>query len=204
MEAHQQKFEQMILSMAAWYGHIQDAPHSDATPAELSDKLNAIDKCLTRALQELSPLNLEHVEGQDLHGSPYNWKLAQLISAGLPLFVDGELSRHDPAYPTGPIQQIRSLRDAAREAIKQVKPVRGNAYSRSASTARKKVVAMNFVFSYQLHFERLPPSTSTGWEVELMEKAFEAAGADPCGAAHWLRRETKSRRAVLCMAGIAM
>lgn len=165
---------------------------ADATPADLCKDLRKLDTSLTRMLQTLQGLRLEHKPGQDIESEPYNWKLAQTLDhwGSMARF---EARRKDaeplePAYPTALVRQLEELRNTVRIALKFEKPQKGNAAHRTVQAARREKVGKNFVFRYRCRFREMPPMSKTGWEVELLQEMLRQVGADGVDAADVLRR----------------
>lgn len=163
--------------------------YGQSTPSDVVADLEKIDRALTGTLQVLLPLSLRHRDGQDLETEPFNWPLVTALQMGR---WTNEIMRSKvvdvPAYPTGVIDELIAMRDAARSVVARMKPKRGNSSSRNARTALIDAVAKNFVFRYRRRFCQMPPITRTGWVVDLLSEALALAGVDDVDAADALRR----------------
>jgi len=191
-------FQDEILGIAATFAELKKCEGDHRPPHEMVRDLDAIDKALTVALQQLKPLRIEHQEGQDISAQPFNWpvvlSLGQARSAMLAL--RGELATEKPAYPTELLSGLRELRDAARKAIELETPRRGNSARRNSTSARRADLAKNFVFRYRSRFGHMPPMSKTGDVVDLLQKMLNAAGeGDDADAGALLRQAIETDEA---------
>lgn len=183
-------FEQTILEIATTFGELRKDRFDHTPPKNVAVDLKALDRALTVALQVIGPLQLEYQEGQDISAIPFNWPVVLALSAAHGVMnVHSGITEHGPAtYPTDLIKGLRELRDAARLALDQEKPRRGNSERRNPSSARMADLAKNFVFTFRSRFGYMPAVSKSGREVELLRKMFERAGEVSNDAAEQLRR----------------
>lgn len=184
-------FQDEILGIASTFAELKKCEGDHRPPHEVVRDLEAIDKSVTVALQQLMALGLEHHEGQDISAAPFNWPVVQSLgqARSVMLALRGELATEKPAYPTELLSGLRELRDAARKAIELEKPGRGNSPRRNPTSARRANLAKNFVFRYRSRFGHMPPMSKTGDVVELLQKMLNAAGeGDDADAGALLRQ----------------
>lgn len=185
------EFECEILGIAATFAELKKCEGDHRPPHELIRDLEAIDKAVTVALQQLMALGLEHHEGQDISVEPFNWPVVQSLGIARAVIsaLRGDLAVETPTYPTELIKGLRELRDAARKAIELGKPGRGNSARRNPTSARRADLAKNFVFRYRSRFGHMPPMSHTGSVVDLVREMLVAAGeGDEADAYELLRR----------------
>lgn|GEM_PF-4629708 len=184
-------FQDEILGIAATFVELKKCEGDHRPPHEVVRDLEAIDKSVTVAVQQLMALGLEHHDGQEISAEPFNWPVVQALQSGR--FVMCALAHKPPseisAYPTDLIAGLRELRDAARKAIELEKAGRGNSARRKPSSARRADLAKNFVFRYRSRFGHMPPMSKTGDVVDLLQKMLNAAGeGDDADAGALLRQ----------------
>jgi hypothetical protein len=184
------RFECEILELGTTFGALKREDRRDfTTPKVIAKDLNSLEIALTVVLQSLVPLQLEHQEGQDAIGIPYNWPLALVLSHNRSVLHSrrGKVEKASPGYPTEIIKDLRELRDVVRYSIEVEKPKRGNDPRRTPASARKATLAKNFVFQFRGRFGYMPPISKTGRVVDLLDKMFTAADEDSNDAAQQLR-----------------
>lgn len=181
-------FEGEVLDMARFIRGVQSVPYANSTPSDVCRDLTRIDKAISTVLQVLVPLDLCHKDGQDLATEPYNWPVVQSLQTFRYHALPPEPANSDPTFPTALIRQLTELRDAARLAAKLERPKRGNSSRIAERTYRIHMVGKNFVLDYRAKFGEMPPMSSTGREVALLQRALEAAGLEQVDASDVLRR----------------
>lgn len=188
-----EEFAAQMLNMAGATAMSRKLRYHDTTPAKLHRQLDEIDKALTRALQLLISLNLKHREGQDLETEPFNWPVVQELAAGR---VTHELlvrrvappDLHEiPAYPTQLLTDLEQLRDVARECARRRKPGRGQSTERLVDSRDAARLGRNFVFRFRATYGEMPPMSSSGPVVDLLQRMLDVAGLDAHDAARLLQ-----------------
>jgi hypothetical protein len=185
-------FEAEVNELADAFVKMAKCKYDYTPPHKVVRDLKIIDNALTSALQRLIPLNLEHVERQDISVSPFNFPVTSSLYVARSVYHSrkyGELTPHVPAYPSGLISGLRELRDVARMAIEMERPGRGNSPRRNSISARRMDLAKNFVFRYRARFSEMPPMTKTGYVVDLLQNMLNRAGeGDDADAGELLRQ----------------
>ena len=188
------QFVESVYQLADAFKVLGSVQYADATPSDLHCQLQRIDVALTKALQELLSLDVRHRERQDLASEPFNWPLVQALQRRQIATEIRQLKGHlapdflPPAYPTELIDEMESLRDAARSEAAYLKPKPGNSASRNARAAALAKLGKKFVFQYKIWFRRMPPISKSGWVVDVMREALLRAGLEDADAADVLRR----------------
>jgi hypothetical protein len=191
------EFEAEVLESARLIRTAQSVKYAESTPAVLFNELSRIDKGVTKLLRVLQPLDLCHRTNQDLEVEPFNWPLIQSLQAFGPWPPARSALANDPAYPTALIESLVELRDRASRAMQAEKPPRGNSSRRSERTHRIDMVSKNFVRLYRGQFNKMPPISKSGREVDLIQRALEVAGVEDADAAEVLRSGVKRARSAL-------
>jgi len=194
-------FENLMLQFAEIEAYVSKAdPYDYTPPTQVALDLEEIDEALTRALQKLEGMRLEHRDGQDISKAPFNWPVTSALQGGwlTKRLRAGQLTPGKgppPEYPSNLIRGLRELRDIARIAVEEVKPERGNSSERSSDVARAASLARNFVFRFRMSFGVMPPMSKTGRAVNLLNEMFQIAGVGDKDAADYVRTAIKRAKA---------
>lgn len=187
------EFERQMLTQASVTATSRKVKYHDTTPARLHRQLAAMDKALTKALQVLLSLDLKHRPGQDLETDPFNWPVVQELATGRWIHelsvrkVSSSEYQEVDAYPTQFLTDLEQLRDVARRCAEQCKPRRGQSTERSADSRDAARLARNFVFSFRANYGEMPPMSSSGPVVDLLQKLLDVAGLCRYDAARLLQ-----------------
>jgi hypothetical protein len=192
-EAAWRPLEEYARSLVAAYKTIRQDRYHRTPPAHLHRDLRRVERAVQSLLQTLIPLELEHREGQDLMVEPFNWPVVQALAGsrttleilrrkGLP-----EASFEVATYPTKLVADLRELREAAHHAAHEVKPRRGQSRDRNPDARDAANIARNLVFYYRATLGVMPPMSSTGRLVALLDDTLSDIGLDGFDAARLLR-----------------
>lgn len=192
-EAAWGELQAFMRNVAEAYKALRQDRYHMRTRTHLHQDLRRVERAVQSLLQALIPLELEHREGQDVEVEPFNWPLKQALAGsrttleilrrkGLP-----EAGFEDVTYPTKLVADLRELREAARHAAREVKPSRGQSRDRNPDARDAANIAGDLVFRYRATFGVMPPISSTGRLVDLLDDTLSAIGLADFEAARVLR-----------------
>ncbi len=199
-------FQMDLDGLAKSFRSLREVEHHNELRKNLRKALRRVYSATARALKALEPLDLRHAPRQDLEQKPFNWPVVQSLQMGFSTcFVkqrrrppDGiELPEN---YPSGVIEELKRLRDAADRALELEGSKRGNDTRRASRQKWLNMIGKNFVSRYRNRFGVLPPVSSTGPAVDSLQRLLDDVGfLSPVDSATLLRRAVEGARRDFCV-----
>jgi hypothetical protein len=198
-------FQRDLDELAKFFRTLRESEHPNELPKNLARDLRRIYSATDRALKALELLDLRHAPGQDLEQKPFNWPTVQALGMGF--FVSSVKGRggadgSEPPenYPSGVIEALERLRDAADCALELEGPKQGNHTRRASRQKWLNMIGKNFVSRYRNRFGVLPPVSSTGPAVDSLQRLLDDVGfLSPVDSATLLRRAVEGARRDFCV-----
>jgi hypothetical protein len=191
-------FQQDLDGFAKSFRTLRAVEHPNELRKNLRGDLRRVCSATARALKALELLDLRHAPGQDLEQKPFNWPTVQALEMGFFVsFVKGrggaDGGEPPESYPSGVIEALERLRDAAKCALDELeKPKRGNNARRTSHLMNLDRIGKNFVLYYRSRFKDFPPKSSTGPAVDLLQRLLADLGFASVDSAPLLRRAVEA------------
>lgn len=165
------------MDMAKKIFILEKTERPNTTPKELRAKLLRIANSATSLLQNLQ--DLSRIENEDLEKTQTNWRLGQELQEGrdyLPWENNKYKPTEDKQYPSKTIDAIEELIAVAKLQRSRTQQNRGNSWNRTPEMRLLDSLLKNFIGVYRQHFGYLPPTSKTGWVVDVAAELLTHCG----------------------------